>query len=260
MLKIERLIKPRDLREAGDLYRQKSSTLLAGGTLSRLYDASYDHAVDIAHLLDDRITEEKLTVRIGAMTTLRAIERSEILRDSFGTVLRDSVAHLGGVQLRNMITAGGTVAAHLGTSEFLTVLLVLDASVEVYGQGMIDLQTYLQGGYGKEIIVSLQIPRVRVCCSLQSVRNSYTDASMLHAACCRSDDAWRIAVGARPMRGRICSAASLMLEQERSPEIDSVVAAAVEELTFASDLRVSAEYRRDVCPVLIRRALLEVLS
>lgn len=260
MLKIENYIKSDSLQQAKELYRLDGYTLLGGGTLSRLYDQSFIGGIDIAHLLGNKILEEEHQIIIQAMTSLRSIEESPVLRTWYGSVFKDCVAHLGGVQLRNMISAGGTVAARQGTSEFLSVLLALDASLDLYGIGLIALEQYLQGGYEKDIIVSLHIPCKTARIHLSSVRKNYTDASMLHAVVYRDEKTWRIVVGARPMRAKLCSKASRMLEQGKEPDSKEVIDLAMDELAFATDLRATSEYRESVCPVLLRRAIQEVLS
>ncbi|NCC65465.1 MAG: hypothetical protein EOM15_12500 [Spirochaetia bacterium] len=83
---------------------------------------------------------------------------------------------------------------------------------------------------------------------------------MLHAVVYRDEKTWRIVVGARPMRAKLCSKASRMLEKGKEPDSKEVIDLTMDELAFATDLRATAAYRESVCPVLLRRAIQEVLS
>ncbi|HDQ14319.1 MAG TPA: molybdopterin dehydrogenase, partial [Sediminispirochaeta sp.] len=74
-------------------------------------------------------------------------------------------------------------------------------------------------------------------------------------------DSWRVAVGARPGRARLSESAAEILGSSDSVDeglADRAGSAASEELKFGADLRGDAEYRREICRVLVKRALMEV--
>ncbi|HEY9053637.1 MAG TPA: molybdopterin dehydrogenase, partial [Rectinemataceae bacterium] len=61
----------------------------------------------------------------------------------------------------------------------------------------------------------------------------------------------------------LCPTAAAILGDEPRPGFDAAAAAgrrAAEELSFGSDTRCGPEYRRAICPVLLRRAILEAAT
>jgi len=84
---------------------------------------------------------------------------------------------------------------------------------------------------------------------------------VLNAAVAKTNDGWRIAVGARPGATRLCPRAMAMLGSAERPSDTTVAEAAAQapaELRFGSDIRAGAEYREAILPALLRRAIAEV--
>ncbi len=72
----------------------------------------------------------------------------------------------------------------------------------------------------------------------------------------------RICVGSRPSRARLAKGAMSFLNIIDSTNTAAEMAGilASEELQFGSDIRASAEYRKELCHVLVKRCVLEVLK
>ena len=86
--------------------------------------------------------EDEDSFTIGAMTSLRALETHEGLQEAFGSLLKDALKDIVGVQFRNTATLGGSLYSRFGFSDVLCALLCLDAEVILYKQGRISLQEY----------------------------------------------------------------------------------------------------------------------
>jgi len=254
---------PQSLEEAYQILLDKhGNTIIGGSTYLRMSGKTIDTAVDISHLELDFIQENDDNIEIGAMTTLRDIETSPLLSKYFSGILPKSVANVVGVQLRNLATVGATVYSRYGFSDLNTALLALDAEVELYKKRRIPLVKFMQEGAARDILVKLIIRKTDRKASFQMMRNSQADYAILNTAVSNQDDDWRIVVGARPGRGELAKDASAFLGKSRltSTEIEAAAQMAVNELTFGSNFRGSREYRAAICPVLIKRAVQEVLA
>ena len=110
-----KLLRPRTVEEAVEHLRQgKSARVLAGGTdlipsmRQKLFEPEYVVVLNgIASLRGIRPQPDG-GVEIGASTTLRAIERSEFLREHY-PVLTEAATTVASPVLRNMGTIGGNI-------------------------------------------------------------------------------------------------------------------------------------------------------
>ena len=260
-MKIQRYVRPKSLDEAYSLVRDEKGFLIGGGAWSRMNARTIDLAVDLSSLDLRYITTKSSRLEIGAMATARDIERSSEVEKAIGSILSDAVAHIVGVQLRNIITVGGTVAGKYGFSDLITALLALDAKVALYNEEEITLEEYLGSkSSGPKLIEKVIIETGDVQAAYTSVRKSHTDFAVLNvAAACRGGK-WRVAVGARPGPAVLSAEAEKSLASTSTPsEEDARKAgdAAASELNFGSDLRGSSDYRKEICGVLVRRAIEE---
>jgi 4-hydroxybenzoyl-CoA reductase subunit beta len=109
-----KLLRPRTLPDAVDaLARHSSLQIIAGGTdlipslKQRLFTPEY--VLDIRSIPELRgITRTADGVTIGALTTLTAIEHSDLLRQNY-PVLTEAAATVASPILRNMGTIGGNI-------------------------------------------------------------------------------------------------------------------------------------------------------
>jgi len=258
-MKIKNYVKPASLEEAYTLLQaSKKNRLLAGCTFLRMTDIYINTGIDILDLGLDYICEEEDCIRIGAATPLRKMECNEALHTCSDGAFADILQHLIGVQLRNSITIGAHVFCRYGFSEIITLLLAMDASVRLYHGAEMRLEDFLQAPRTRDILLEIIIPLVKGRRTLvRSVRNSYSDYAILGIALTRSANGWRIAVGARPQRAACAKAAMEYLNTKSFVEGDEIKAAALaaQELTFGSNLRASAGYRRTVCRNLLEKMI-----
>ncbi|MBM4296331.1 MAG: xanthine dehydrogenase family protein subunit M [Deltaproteobacteria bacterium] len=73
------------------------------------------------------ITESGGSIRIGALTTIREVETSAVIREKL-PVLWEAAYQFASLQVRNTATIGGNICRASPSGETLTPLLVLDAN------------------------------------------------------------------------------------------------------------------------------------
>lgn len=211
-------------------------------------------------------------LRIGAMTSHRAVERSPVVREKF-PVLADVFHKVANVRIRNQATVGGVLAEADYASDPPSVLVALNARVNVVGsngQRTLPVDGFIQGFYytalePDEIITEVIIPDMP----------DNTDATYLKYVTRSSEDRPCAGVAAivqhrngvcddlRVVVGAVAPVPQELREAERLAQgqklTDSVVrevarhyAQGIEPL---SDMRGSSWYRKQVIEVLVRRAI-----
>lgn len=215
-----------------------------------------------------------LSLKIGAAVDLRTIETDEAIRRDFSP-LAEAAALVGSVQIRNLGTVGGNVCNAAPSAETAPALLVLDARAHVAGSGRsrtLPLANFFVAP-GKtvlahdEILTAIELPPVPPRSGASYLRISTRkamDIAVVAVAAllvlepgdsvCREA---RIALGAvAPKPIRVPQGEELLKGQVLSPSLlDQAAAAAASTARPISDVRGSAEYRRQMVEVLTRRAL-----
>jgi CO/xanthine dehydrogenase FAD-binding subunit len=261
-MEIKHYHRPESLNEAYDLVVKQGGQPLGGGAWSATTSAKMTSAVDLSALGLEYIRAEGDSVVLGAMATARALETSKLLADRYGSLFSNALAHIAGVQIRNVVSVGGSVAGRYGFSELLVVLLALDARVVCYKEPACSLEDFLRSPRSSAVLIEkIVLPPVEAA-AYQSLRIAYNDFPVLSVCVSRGVAGWRVAVGARPQAARLALKAAEILGGRPKPDKDAIVQAgalAAQELTFGDDIRASSTYRRSICPVLVKRALEEAL-
>lgn len=250
MLKIREYARPQTLEEAYRLCTGKKNVVLGGMLWLKMQDRTVNTAIDLQDLGLDKIEKTDSGWRIGAMVTLRDLELSTELDALTGGAVKESVRHIVGVQFRNLATVGGSLWGRYGFSDVLTLFMALDAKVELYSRGFVDIETFAEmPASEKDLLLSVVIPYGCGRCAYLSQRNISTDFPVLTCAVCRdpADGSMRCAVGARPGRA--------VLLRDLPADAAEAAEHAASELSFGSNLRGSEEYRRQICRVLVKRAI-----
>jgi CO/xanthine dehydrogenase FAD-binding subunit len=261
---IDRYEKPSSIKEAYEmLISAPKSVVIGGGAYIRLGKRHVDLAIDMCNTGLDFINENERTIEIGATTTFRQLEKSEILKNYYGGVIPKTVKDIMGVQMRNIVTVGGTIHGKYGFSDLITTLLALDCSIVLHKRGEMYLKDFLkEKNNHKDILEKIIIQKDKRLASFLAMRNTSNDFSMINVAVCIKNGRYNIAVGSRPGIGALATKAMTYMESSNGNEYDVAKAGEIasNELIFGEDVRASKEYRKELCNVLVKRGLREVMN
>jgi CO/xanthine dehydrogenase FAD-binding subunit len=265
-MKIKKILIPTFLEEA-KMYLSTKPVIIGGGTFLRMSykDGEIKEAMSLSKLDLDYIKYFDDRVEIGPTATLHQLETERKLNELFDDTFKEILVHIVGVQFRNIATIGGSVAARLGYSEPISLLLLLNAGLELKGSIKISLEEYLASTtYKNTLITKIFIPIVNVKIAFKSIRNSETDlpAFILGVSADKNDEI-RIVIGARPSVAQVATKASDYLSSLNkiiSSDIEKATRMVLEELDFGSDIRADAEYRKSLVSTLLPNMISEVLK
>ena len=161
-------------------------------------------------------------------------------------------------RFRNCATLGGSLWGRFGFSDVLTLLLALDARVHLHHAGEMPLADFAAlPRTTRDILTHVTIPKAQGRVVYLSQRNISTDFPVLTCALRARDGQYTCVIGARPMPAAVFADEKGLLAQGITEDsarafADDIAARAV----FGSNMRASADYRREICRVLVRRGLL----
>ncbi len=104
-------------------------------------------------------------LRIGALTTIRALEKSTEIRQRY-PIIYQAVSHFGTISVRNMATLGGNLCNAVPSADTAPGLIALSARAKIVGpdgEKTVPLENFFTGS-GKtvlktgEILVEIQVP------------------------------------------------------------------------------------------------------
>lgn len=249
MLQIKDYVKVSSLDEAYSLNQKKNNVIIGGMHWLKMSRASVGTAIDLSGLGLDEITETEESFEIGCMTSLRSLELHEGLNKYCNNAVRNAVRDIVGVQFRNTATIGGSIFGRYGFSDVLTVFMAMDTYVCCYEKGEISIKEYARMKADRDLIIKLIVRKKDIKIAYLAQRHARTDFPILTCAVSCMDGQWQTVLGARPYKAKLSSSYC-------SGNADDFAHKVVEEFSFGSNMRASAEYRRDIAEVLIKRAFL----
>ncbi len=258
--------------------------IVAGGSFVHGLDArglllGIEALIDIRNLGLKQLTSDDDGLTIGAMVTFTELVQSEEVQSSavLGAV-RDALEYPP-LQIRNVATVGGNIAAACPYFDLPTAFLALDAEVQVQGSGgarnlalhemLVGLfQNGLEAG---EFVTGLFLPRapVRTASAFIKLESNANDLAIVNVAVRVSLDSAgscqdaRVAIGGGVAETSVrSSAAESVLQGEKvSDDLLQRVGEAVQsDLQPMSDHRASAAYRSAMAKTLTQRALRRALG
>ena len=246
--------------------------ILAGGhsllPLMKLRLARPSMLVDIGRIGDlSYIRQDDDVVAIGALARHHALANSELLQE-LCPIVADTAGQNGDPQVRHMGTIGGELAHADPAADMPAVLMALEAEMVVRGAGGAS-RTVGAGDFFKdlftpdlaanEVLAEIRVPATRdTGWSYLKFHRRALDWALVGVAAIRSNGSARVALvnmGHTPMRA---SGVEEALEGGADPA--TAAARADEGTSPPSDAFGSAEYRRELSKVLVRRALEEALG
>jgi CO/xanthine dehydrogenase FAD-binding subunit len=264
MIMISDYVKPKSIEEAYDLLvSNDNAQIIGGGAFIKLTSKKIDLAIDLYNTNLNFVNDTETSIEIGAMTTFRDIEKSETIKKHFGNILSDSVKDIVGVQFKNYVTVGGSVYPKYGFSDLITALLALDCRVVLYNSGEKSLEDFLkEKTTKKDILTKIILNKGNIKAAFKTIRNSSGDYSALNVAVSKNESKYKIAVGARPGVATLALESMEILNSMEGVDENVILKAAEMSggcLSFGSNHIASAEYRKDLCSVLVKRAVMEVV-
>lgn len=259
MITIQKYVRAQSLEEAWQLNQNKRNRILGGMLWLRLGKGSVATAIDLCDLGLNKIEETADEFSIGAMATLRDLEKHESLNAYTSGAVASAVKDIVGVQFRNMATVGGSIWGRFGFSDVLTIFLALDSYVELYKGGIVSLEEFASMKMDNDILVRLIVKKVPCKVVYTAMRNQRTDFPVLTCAVSCVNDEYRASIGARPGRAKIWRDEKALLSGGITEESAAAFAAFVsQQVPTEGNVRGSAEYRTRLVKGLTQRAALEL--
>ena len=257
------------------------SKLLAGGTdLVLLLQQGLlhpSHIIDISRVPElNYIRQEDGHLKIGAATKMRDIELSDLVR-SKAPLLAEASQLVGEIGVRNIATIGGNLANASPAADSAPPLLVLDASLKVRNSNsertirLTDFFLHVKKTVlsPDELVTEVDVP----------IPPSHSGGAFFRLAKRGGNIISIVSAGAfLALKGKVCSVARIAMGSvaptpiriksaektlegaEPTPEkIRAAAQKAFDEIKPITDIRASAEYRRDTSRVYVRKAIEEAL-
>ncbi|MBI4289198.1 MAG: xanthine dehydrogenase family protein subunit M [Chloroflexi bacterium] len=276
---------PKDLQDAVTFLEREGAgaQALAGGT-------------DLMPRIKDRLTSPKFVVnvkaleqlqgmgadgggfRIGALTTIRTLETSPLVRRRF-PALAQAAGVLGSVQIRNIATVGGNLCHGVPSAETAAPLLALDARANIagpHGNRSVPLdqfflgprRTVLQPGELLKELVLPPLPERSGSAYIKLGHRQAMDLAIVGVAAFVALDSQgrcsecRIGLGAVAPTPARAKQAEKLLKGEKLTEaaISQAAEIGMGECQPIDDLRASRVYRCEMVKVLTARALNQALA
>jgi carbon-monoxide dehydrogenase medium subunit len=272
------LLQPRSLAEASELLSKhgEDARPIAGGTtlviMMKQRAVYYPYLVDLRTIPGlDQIKQEPDSLRIGALVTHRAVERSPLVREAY-PVLVEAFSKIGNVRVRATASVGGNLAHADYRLDPPPVLLILGAEVSVFGpegSRVIALKDFFRGMYetaleSTEILVDVKVPPPPPQSKAVYLRYSTLSANdwpCLAVAALLSTEHGRCKELRLAFSGVATTPVLVQgLEFVRDHELDDALIKGIlsvvdEQIAPFSDFRGSEWYKRQMVGVFVRRAL-----
>ena len=253
------------------LSKDPGAKILAGGhsllPAMKLRVARPTTLVDIARVDGlSYIREEPDHIAIGALTRHHDVATSELLHANV-PIAAYAAAQIGDPAVRHVGTLGGSLAHGDPAGDMPCVLLALGATMFVTGAGgatrTIAAEDFFIGLFEtalmpNEVLTEIRVPRAADGWSFVKFNRRAQDWALVGVSAVRADGAVRVALtnmGLTPLR-------AIGVEEEIAAGSDPAAASlrADEGTAPPDDAFASAEYRRALVKVLVKRALDEAMG
>jgi carbon-monoxide dehydrogenase medium subunit len=265
------LAEPSTLAQAVSLLDVENARPLSGGTaLMLMMKAGVLRPARLVSLRKLALDEIRVDgdLRIGAMATLRALERSAEARAGWPAITR-TLRTLSNVRVRNVATVGGALAHADPHMDLPPLLAALDSRVAIAGprgERTVPVESlyagYLENTLARdELITQVTIPRMGKARAayLKCTTRSADDWPAVGIAVVVDGEDVRIVLGAatdKPVR--LTAAERLLKGRAADPKaLDEAAEAAAEEASIEGDLHGSAAYKKQLVRVYLKRTVHE---
>ncbi len=280
-------LEPATIEEAVSLLTKYNgrAKVIAGGTdllvQMRQKVIRPDYVVDITNIpgLDYINYDEEKGLRIGALTTIRSLEKSAELRQRY-PVISQAASQLGSVAIRNMGTLGGNLCNAAPSAETAPALIGLSAKAKIVGpdgERVVPLEDFFIGPgttvlKTAELLVEIQAPvlppRTKGVYLKHAIRGTIDLAIVGVAIIATLEPETKVCEDIKVVLGAV---APTPMRTKKTEELitgkridDTLINESAEsastEARPISDVRASAWYRTEMVKVLTRWALRETIG
>lgn len=217
-------------------------------------------------------------LRVGAMTRHRTVERSDVVATHV-PLLAETMPWIAHPQIRNRGTIGGSLAHADPAAELPAVMLALGATVvarRARDERRIPIADFFTGLFTTvlepgEIVVEIDIPAMapRTGTAFEEIARRHGDFALVGVAAtvtldangaCADARVALLSVGERPVLARQGAQSLIGRSLDDTACAEAAQVAAETEIDPVDDLHASAEYRRHLARVLVRRALVKAAA
>jgi aerobic carbon-monoxide dehydrogenase medium subunit len=273
---------PKTIAEASQMLGElgEKARPYAGGTellLAMKHDLlRYEHLIDVKTISDlSKIELKNGSLMIGSTATHRAIERSPVVKENL-PVLAQMETKVANVRVRASGTLGGNLCFAEPHSDPATLLLALGARAHVQGKAGIKtlaLDKLITGAYetslaADELLVGVEIPLPAKSQRAAYLKFQLHERPTLGLALVLDVDGDNIktasavvgSVSAVPTRSDKANGLLLGSKAQIEKQLPKAAEALAEAADPVDDLEGSAEYKRHLIGVFLKRAFAQALS
>ena len=213
-MKLNKYISPNTLDEAYEiLMAGKRNAILGGGCFTGISTMKKNTGISLDNLSLNYIKEDDNSIFIGSNNSLRDVENNTLVKSIGNGIISKAINSIGvGIQLKNTATFGGSVYSKYGFSDIMPVLLVLDAQLNFYNRGIINIEEYMNMEPEKDILLEVIVEKNKNKGLYFSRRLSKMDIPQLNLAIMLEDNI-KISIGARPRKAIRCDFLSKYIEE-----------------------------------------------
>ncbi|AHF10465.1 FAD binding domain-containing protein [Dehalobacter restrictus] len=276
---------PKTLGEANSLASElgKGCMVMAGGTdiivLMKDHVIAPEYIIDLKQIegLDYLDYNPETGLKIGALTTLRTIERSTLVKEKYAAV-SDAAHYVASTQVRCKGTIAGNLCNASPSADTAPILLAMGAKLKITGadhEYVLSIGEFFKGPKKTaleqgEIVTEVQVPALGENTYAAYIKHAYRKAMdlaivgvaavlIVKNGICTDARIALGAVAATPIRSP--KAEAVLIGQKIT---DALIAkagvAASEDCKPISDVRASAEYRKDMIRVFTVRSIKKALE
>jgi len=275
---------PKSVKEAISLLSEygEKAEIMAGGTdllvMMKRGDALPEYWINMEGLKDLEYIryDDKEGLRIGARTPIHAVVESPLIRDRF-EIIAQAARTLGTPTIRRQATIGGNLCNAAPSADMAPALIVLGAQLKIEGNDgrkVMAVEGFFTGPgetrlNRSEILTEIQVPDPLPnsrSVYLKQTRTRGADLALVGVAAMAILDSnviedVKIALGAvapTPIRAKKAEATLKGMKPD-DRLLETCAEAALHESDPIDDVRSSADYRKKLIRVLVKRAIENML-
>jgi len=253
--------------------------ILAGGTdllnQMKVRQVIPEFVLNIKNMRELEYIRQHKGLEMGALTTITAIRESNLIRKEY-LCLYDAAECFGTPQIRNMATVGGNICRSSPSSDMVVPLMALDAMLRLVGpkgERTIPIEEFVTGSgenvLDREILTEIIVPQQEEPFGTAFKKLKRSSADLAKVSCTvrivmrdsQCEDI-RIVLGAVADKVFRAKAAEEVMRGEKVTEavIDEAGKRASQEAQPITDVRSTAEYRKQMIEVLAKRMIYSSLE